>query len=248
MVDPQVFYNQEDLWSLPQEVFFGDELRGMEPYYLIMRLPDEEHEEFVLIMPFTPSNKPNLVGWLAARNDGPNYGRLTAFTFPKDRQIDGAEQVEAAITANSDFATEFLAWNRPGSRSLRGNLLVIPVGGTILYAEPVYLQAENLDYPILTTVILASQGQRQVMETSLPQAVNSLLRGSRLAIDGGGLGDDGEPGSGGTIIERLRAELDRMQGTAGDLQDQIGSLSDLLLEFLLGGGEPEPTPTATPSG
>jgi uncharacterized membrane protein (UPF0182 family) len=248
MAEPQVFYNQEDLWSLPQEVFFGDELRGMEPYYLIMRLPDEGQEEFVLIMPFTPSNKPNLVGWLAGRSDGPNYGRLTAFTFPKDRQIDGAEQVEAAITANSDFAPEFLAWNRPGSRSLRGNLLVIPVGGSILYAEPVYLQAENLDYPILTTVILASQGQRQVMETSLPRAVNSLLRGGGLAIDGGGLGDDGEPGLGGSIFERLRAELNRMQQSAGDLQDQIGDLSDLLLEFVLSGDEPEPTPTATPSG
>lgn len=242
MTQPQVFYNQEDLWEFPRELFFQESSQVMEPYYLIMKLPGEEQEEFVLIMPFTPSNKPNLVGWLAARNDGEHYGSLISFTFPKERQIDGPQQVEARININPEISEQFTLWSRSGSQVLRGNLLVIPVGGSILYAEPIYLRAEDLVYPQLTRVVLVQQGQEPVMLPSLGQSLDALLLGIGGTIiedpsTGGGL----DPGA--SFTERLQAELDRMQRLLGDLQSQFDDVSDAFEELLTGDAEPTPTPT-----
>ena len=235
MTDPQVFYNQEDLWNFPLELFFSSSAQPMEPYYLIMGLPGEEQEEFVLIMPFTPDGKPNLVGWLAARNDGEHYGSLIAYTFPKERQIDGPQQVEARITTNPDISQQFTLWDQAGSNVLRGNLLVIPVGQNIIYAEPIYLKAEDIDYPQLTRVVLVQQGEEPVMLPSLSQSLNNFL-----AREGGttALRESRTPTTGSdgitplTIIERLRSELERIRDSAVELTEQIEEISRTLDEAL----------------
>ncbi len=231
MTDPQVFYNQEDLWNFPLELFFSDQAQVMEPYYLIMGLPGEEQEEFVLIMPFTPDGKPNLVGWLAARNDGENYGSLIAYTFPKERQIDGPQQVEARITTNPEISQQFTLWDQAGSNVLRGNLLVIPVGDHLLYAEPIYLKAEDIDYPQLTRVVLVQQGEEPVMLPTLSQSLNNLLagRGGTTAIREITREDPGAGGATeGTVLERLRAELEQIRDSAVQLTRQIEALSETI--------------------
>ncbi len=235
MTDPQVFYNQEDLWNFPLELFFSDQAQVMEPYYLIMGLPGEEQEEFVLIMPFTPDGKPNLVGWLAARNDGENYGSLIAYTFPKERQIDGPQQVEARITTNPEISQQFTLWDQAGSNVLRGNLLVIPVGDNIIYAEPIYLKAEDIDYPQLTRVVLVQQGEEPVMLPSLSQSLNNLLarEGGTTAIRETRpqqTGDDGITPL--TVIERLRSELDGLRDSAEELTRQIEDIARTIDEAL----------------
>ena len=145
MKEPQNFYNNEDLWAVAEEKFGqGDTLQQVEPYYVIMKLPGETEEEFVLLLPYTPNERQNLIGWLAARSDGDNYGRLIAFNFPKDRQVDGPAQVEARIDNDQDISAWFTLRCTEGSSCIRGNLLVIPVDQGIVYAEPVYIQAEGV--------------------------------------------------------------------------------------------------------
>jgi len=173
MDDPQNFYNNEDLWSIPNEKFAQQGIQPVEPYYAIMKLPNELEEEFVLLLPFTPNQRQNSIGWLAARSDGENYGKLVAYNFPKDRQIDGPEQVEARIDNDQAISEWFTLRCQEGSTCIRGNLLVIPVGDSILYAEPVYIQAEGVKFPELKRVILAS-GEKVVMENSLSEAIESL--------------------------------------------------------------------------
>jgi uncharacterized membrane protein (UPF0182 family) len=244
MTVPQVFYNQEDLWQIPTEIFFEDS-QEMQPYYMIMKLPDEEKEEFVLILPFTPANKPNLVGWLAARNDAPNYGNLIAFTFPKDRQVDGVQQVEARINIDPLISQQFTLWDTAGSRVLRGNLLVIPVGDTILYAEPLYLQAEALAYPQLTRVILAAQGGDPVMEDSLEAALAALLGGG-TARPIGGEGTVTDPDA--SLADQVVTDFSRIQRSLADLQNELDVLSDRLRRALQPDEFPiitTPTPTPT---
>mgnify|MGYP001192202718 CR=1 FL=1 len=175
MLDPQAFYNQEDIWNIPNEKFGqGGDLQPVDPYYVILKLPGEQHEEFVLLLPYT-RNEPNpiLAGWLAARSDNPNYGELVAFSFPKDRQVDGPEQVEARIDIDQSISEWFTLRCQEGSFCIRGNLLIIPLGGSLLYVEPVYLQAEGVDFPELSRVILAS-GDTVVMENSLEEALQKL--------------------------------------------------------------------------
>ena len=176
MQDPQNFYNDEDLWARPNEKFGqGDDLQEVEPYYVIMKLPGEDTEEFVQLLPYTPSQRQNLIGWLAARSDGENYGKLVAFNFPKDRQIDGPEQVEARIDNDQDISAWFTLRCAEGSICIRGNLLVIPIGDSLLYAEPVYIQAQGVEFPELKRVILAT-ANRVVMENSLGLALAALTR------------------------------------------------------------------------
>ena len=145
----------------------------MEPYYVIMRLPGESSEEFVLLMPYTPNDRPNMVGWLAARSDGGNYGKLAAYNFPKDKQVDGPEQVEARIDNDQEISAWFTLRCSEGSTCIRGNLLVIPIGNSILYAEPIYIQAEGVSFPELKKVVLATK-DNVVMGDSLEDALTML--------------------------------------------------------------------------
>ncbi|MGI5836251.1 MAG: UPF0182 family protein [Chloroflexota bacterium] len=175
MQDPQVFYNQEDLWSVPTEVF-ADNRQAVEPYYLIMRLPGESGEEFLQLLPFSPSNKDNMIAWLAARSDGDNYGKLIVYKYPKDKLIYGPMQVEARINQDPTISSQFTLWSRQGSKVIRGNLLAIPVGQANLYVEPVYLQADSGSIPELKRVIV-STGNRVVMEPTLQEALANLYDG-----------------------------------------------------------------------
>ncbi len=175
MRDARVFYNREDVWTIPVETY-SDAERNMEPYYVIMRLPGEEQEEFVLMLPFTPTQKDNMITWLAARSDGDKYGKLIAFNFPKDKLVYGPRQIEARINQNPAISTQFTLWGQKGSRVIRGNLLVIPIEDSILYVEPVYLQAEKGQLPELKRVIVAS-GDKIAMEPSLAESLNAIYTG-----------------------------------------------------------------------
>jgi len=173
MRDARVFYNKEDLWAVPKEVYAGTE-QLMEPYYIIMRLPDEEKEEFLLMLPFTPVRKNNTIGWLAARCDGENYGNLLAYHFPKERLVYGPSQIENRIQQDTVITEQLALWGRGGSRVIRGNLLLIPLGKSLLYVEPVFLQAETGGLPQLKRVIVVV-GEQIAMESTLQGSIAAIF-------------------------------------------------------------------------
>jgi len=173
MQDPVVFYNKEDQWDIPVQMSFG-ETEALKPYYIVARLPGEEKEEFILIQPFTPNKRHNLVGWMAARNDGKAYGELVLFRFPTGRHVDGPNQVEARIDNDAVISEQFTLWGQVGSEVSRGILLVIPLGDHLLYAEPVFLKPETLDFPELRRIILADS--RQIaMHRTLDDSIQALV-------------------------------------------------------------------------
>lgn len=173
MQNTQVFYNKEDRWQLPTEVFAGEQIR-MEPYYTIIELPDSEGPEFVQILPFTPTNRMNMIGWLAGRSDGDNYGRLLVYEFPKQELVYGPMQIEARIDQDGAISQQLTLWGQRGVSVIRGNLLVIPVDDGIIYVEPLYLKAEQSAMPELRRVIVA-HGDRVVMEPTLEAALKRLF-------------------------------------------------------------------------
>ena len=175
MRDTQVFYNKEDLWSIPVRPLDGQE-REMEPYYLILRLPGEPKEEFVLLIPFTPSKKDNLAAWLAARSDQPNYGKLVVYNFPKQKLVYGPRQIEARIDQDSFISQQLTLWSQRGSQVIRGNLLVIPIERSLVYVEPLYIAAEKGRLPELKRVIVAF-GDRIAMEETLDGAMARVFGG-----------------------------------------------------------------------
>jgi len=179
MTGADVFYNKEDLWSFPSEMAGGTRSAG-EPYYIIMKRPGGEREEFLLMQPMTPSNRNNMVAWLAARCDTPNYGELIEYEFPKERVIYGPQQIEARIDQDTVISQQLSLWNQMGSKVIRGNLLVIPVEDSILYAEPLYLRSEQGQIPELKRVILA-YGDRVAMENTLDEAVAKVFGGGMPA-------------------------------------------------------------------
>jgi uncharacterized membrane protein (UPF0182 family) len=142
MEDIQVFYNQEDLWQIPDETY-EDRRQEMEPYYVIIKLPGEAKEEFLLMLPFTPSNKDNMIGWVAARSDMPNYGGMVVFKLPKEKLVYGPMQIEARVDQDTEISRDVSLWGQRGSRVIRGNLLAIPISGTFIYVEPLYLEAKQ---------------------------------------------------------------------------------------------------------
>ncbi|MBI2247276.1 MAG: UPF0182 family protein [Armatimonadetes bacterium] len=173
MKDPRVFYNREDVWAVPTELF-GNETVLVEPYYVTMRLANDPRPEFILILPFVPAGRDNLIAWMAARNDGPRYGELVVYRFPKDRLAFGPMQVESRINQDPVISQQLTLWNQEGSRVIRGNLLVIPMEDALMYVEPLFLQAERSQLPELKRVIVAS-GPRIVMDETLDGAIARLL-------------------------------------------------------------------------
>lgn len=173
MRDPVVFFNKEDVWAVPRENFGGSAV-PVEPYYAIMRLPDGDREEFVLMQPLTPRGKDNMIAWVAARSDAPHYGTLVAYLFPKQELVLGPMQVEARIDQNPEISAQLTLWGTGGSSALRGNLLVIPIERSLLYVEPLYLQASGNNLPELKRVI-AAYGDRVVMEETLEKAIAAAL-------------------------------------------------------------------------
>lgn len=182
-----VFYNGEDLWSVPMETRAQGDSVPMEPYYVTMRLRDEETTEFLLMRPFTPAGKKNMIAWLAARSDPGHYGHLVLYNFGKGRQVDGPEQIESRIDNNTEISAQLTLWSQAGSRTIRGNLLVIPLGDALLYVEPLYLQAESNALPELKRVIVAD-GERVAMRETFEAALTALMGGARDTGDAERLG------------------------------------------------------------
>jgi uncharacterized membrane protein (UPF0182 family) len=180
MRDVNVFYNKEDLWQVPLETFSGN-TQPVEPYYVVLRLPDEPENEFALIQPFTPNNKDNLIAWMAARSDGEHYGELVIYRFPKQELIFGPLQIEGRIDQNPEISSQITLWDQGGSEVIRGNLLVLPIENSLLYVEPLYLRAEQGQIPELKRVILAS-GDQIVMEETLAEALLALFEGGDLGV------------------------------------------------------------------
>ncbi|OKH45078.1 hypothetical protein NIES2101_27315 [Calothrix sp. HK-06] len=174
MTDPQVFYNREDLWQIPNEIY-GTKPRAVEPYYLITKLPTAQSEEFILLLPFTPTQRPNLIAWLAARSDGNEYGKLLLYKFPKQQLVYGQEQIDALINQDPVISQQITLWNREGSRVIQGNLLIIPIEKSLLYVEPIYLEAEQNSVPTLVRVVVAYQ-DRIVMAPTLDDALTAAFQ------------------------------------------------------------------------
>ena len=185
MSDPQVFYNREDLWTVASEVGMDEngqqKTMAMEPNFVLMKLPGETGVEFVEILPFTPANRNNLIGWIAGRSDGPQYGNTIVYDFPKTRLVDGPLQIEARIDQNAQLSGQLTLWNQQGSHVRRGTLLVIPCGRALLYAEPIYLQAERSPMPELRLVVLALQ-DRLAYGPTFESAMRSLFGGEASSL------------------------------------------------------------------
>jgi uncharacterized protein len=181
MTDPAVFYNREDLWTVAREVGMNDRreqaTQTMEPNFVLMTLPGERTTEFVGILPFTPANRNNLIGWIAGRSDGPHYGTSIVFDFPKTKLVDGPLQIEARIDQNAQLSGQLSLWNQHGSHVRRGSLIVIPIGRALLYAEAIYLQAEHSPMPELRLVVLALQ-DRLAYGPTFESAVAALFGGA----------------------------------------------------------------------
>ena len=205
-------FNREDLWAIPQELLRQQEI-AVEPYYVTLRLPDQAEPEFLLILPFTPRNRLNSIAWMAGRSDGENYGKLFAFRFPANKNVDGPKQIENRIDQDVAVSRQFTLLGQQGSEVIRGNLLFIPVGDSYVYVEPIYLQADTGRYPQLKGVIVVN-GDRIAFEDTFVNAVDVAL-GNRAAQGLSFLGD--VPGE--AAAEDAAAEPDQQQAEQEEQRD-----------------------------
>jgi uncharacterized membrane protein (UPF0182 family) len=206
MLDPQVFYNKEDLWTVPVRKAEGRDTE-MDPYYTIMRLPGEKREEFILLLPFTPVRRDNMIAWLAARSDAPHYGKLVLYEFPKGKLVFGPRQVEARIDQDAFISQQLSLWSQAGSQVIRGGLLAIPIEESLLYVQPLYLAAERGRLPELKRVIVA-YGNRIAMDETLEASLQQLFGAGPATARGAPAA--GQPAAAGApatgIPPRLAAE------------------------------------------
>ncbi len=232
MSDPWVFYNKEDSWVVPTEMVENKETT-IEPYYIIMRLPGEEKAEYIFMLPYVPNGRPNMIAWMCARMDGDNYGRILVYRFPKQETVYGPMQIESRINQDTEISKQLTLWGQKGSRTRRGNLLVIPINNSILYIEPLYLQAETSSMPELKRVI-AAYGNKVVMGESLEQALG-LIFGSTTGTPA--VGPENEGTAAGTTVQEL-ARLARQyydkayellrQGDWNGYGDNINKLNEVI--------------------
>ncbi len=235
MTDPVVFYNKEDLWVRPRETV-GDSVVTMDPYYVIMQLPEESRPEFLILVLVTPANRPNMIAWIAGRSDEPHYGEMIVYKFPKQTLVYGPEQVEARINQNTEISEKITLWNQQGSRVRRGNLLVIPIENSLLYVEPLYLESTATRFPELRRVIVA-YGNQVAMGESLGDAMARVFGeqppGERPPVPpssgGGGWAEalalyrealarlkEGDWAGFGNLLQRLGAYLEQAAKGVGD--------------------------------
>lgn len=172
MTNPNIFYNREDAWDFSKEIY-RREATEVEPYYVSLDLPEGEETEFVLMSPFTPVQRNNMIAWLGARNDGEAYGELILYRFPAGELVYGTQQIDARIDQHPEISEQFTLWDTGGSNVIRGNLLAIPLEEGVLYIEPIYLEAEGSAFPEMRRVIVA-WGDNLVMEDSLREALEVL--------------------------------------------------------------------------
>jgi uncharacterized protein len=229
MTDPQVFFNREDLWSVASQVTLSEAreqvTQPLEPNFVLMRLPGESEVEYVEILPFTPSRRNNLIGWIAGRSDGAAYGSAVVYDFPKTRVVDGPLQIEARIDQNAQLSSQLTLWNQQGSRVRRGDLLVIPVGRTLFYAEAIYLQAEHSPMPELRLVVVAVQDKLAYASTfqAAMEELFSGAEGARLATTppAATVADTGQPtpGAASQAVLAPPAEQALIEQAARDLEE-----------------------------
>ena len=213
MTDPQVFYNREDLWVAPQEKYDG-KLAPMEPYYILMKLPGSDQLEYLIMSPFTPQGRDNMIAWLAARCDFPEYGKMLFYELPKEKLIYGPNQISAMIDQNTTISQQLTLWDQRGSGVIRGKLVVIPIENSFLYVVPLYLRAEGTNFPQLKRVIAAT-GNKVVMEPTLDEALSALFSSSEVQ----------QPG---TQAPMQSTELDQARVQLAEIQTAIDSLKRLL--------------------
>jgi len=173
MTDPQVFYNREDLWVAPNETYAG-QVAPMQPYYMLMKLPGSDRLEYLLMTPFTPQGRSNMIAWMAARCDFPGYGSKLFYELPKEKLIYGPSQIEAMIDQNPNISQQLTLWDQSGSHVIRGKLIVTPIENAFLYIVPIYLQAAGENFPQLKRVI-AVTGDKVVMDETLDGAMANLF-------------------------------------------------------------------------
>jgi uncharacterized membrane protein (UPF0182 family) len=229
MKNPNVFYNKEDVWVVPDEVYRGSR-RQMEPYYIIMKLPGEEREEFILMLPFTPRDKENMIGWMAARADIPHYGNLTVFQFSKQELTYGPMQIEARIDQDTEISQLITLWSQSGSSVVRGNTLVIPIESSIIYVEPLYLEAtERGTLPQLQRVIVVYH-DRLTMQDTLKEAIAGLFGEEVPDQEPGPIGD-GEMAVLARITELYSLAQEALKrGNLGLYQQYIDQIGDIAAE------------------
>lgn len=219
MNDPVVYYNREDVWAIPQENYQGSTI-PVEPYYLMNQLPGEKEAEFTLMTPFTPANRNNMVAWMAARNDRENYGELFTYRFPKDQLVYGPSQIESRIDQESEISRMLTLWSQRGSSVIRGNLLVIPINNSVLYVEPIFLQAENGGIPEMIRVIVAHKNEI-IMRGNLQEALTALLKSDKSSAvpeeeieQVQQFTEKGQPGQAGTASEPTQpSQVEQGMGT-----------------------------------
>ena len=204
MEDVNVFYQKEDVWDIASEIY-GMEKQQMKPNYYIAKLPGQEKAEFFNSLPFTPKSKQNMTALMVARNDGDNYGELVLYQFPKSRTIYGPEQIEAQIDQNTEISKEFSLWNSSGTKYRRGNMFIIPINTSVLYVEPVYLEAQNSSIPEVKRIIMAYDDEIAYEETLAECLVSLFGDGAEEGVNETG---EGQPSEGGqTSGEMSQSEL-----------------------------------------
>jgi hypothetical protein len=221
MTDPQVFYNREDLWVAPQEKYDGA-VAAMDPYYILMKLPGSQQLEYLIMTPFTPQKRDNMIAWLAARCDFPDYGRMLFYELPKDKLIFGPNQISAMIDQSTTISQQLTLWDQKGSGVIRGKLIVIPIENSFLYVVPLYLKAEGTSFPQLKRVIVAT-GDKVVMEPTLDEALGSLF-GTAPAQSGPLAGKQA-----GAQAPLSKAARDQAEAQLAEAQKAINALKQILV-------------------
>lgn len=231
MSDPKTYYNKEDLWEIPSHAE-----KSMEPYYLIMKIPGEKVEEYVLLAPYTPAKRDNLAAWIAARCDAPNYGKLIVYTFPRDRLVYGPRQIDARIDQDSYISQQLTLWGQRGSQVIRGSLLIIPVESALIYIQPLYLAAEDKGgLPELRRIIVAYENN-VVMDQTLEGALQKIFGGRAQTATPTQTGEAPRPTSIGDLARDAAGTFDRMmqlqrQGDWAGYGEQMKKLERLLKDM-----------------
>ncbi|MUK90421.1 UPF0182 family protein [Ornithinibacillus sp. L9] len=226
MSNLEVFYNREDTWQFPTEKYFNEDI-VMEPYYITMKLPEYDKEEFILMMPYTPKNRQNMIAWIGVRNDGENYGELFVYRFPKQKNIYGPQQIENRINQDSVISQQLNLWSQGGSEVIRGNLLAIPIEDTILYVEPIYIESSNAtSLPEVKQVIVA-YGDLIVMEATFEDAIEKILEMNDPTVD---LGEQEQPDLDEQPDQENQPDAGEEDETETPIQPILGA-EDQLREF-----------------
>ncbi|MGM8366800.1 UPF0182 family membrane protein [Virgibacillus sp. W0181] len=217
MSNLEVFYNREDFWQFPTEKYFNKDIE-MEPYYITMRMPEAEEEEFILMMPYTPKNRQNMIAWIGVRNDGEHYGDMFIYQFPKQKNIYGPQQIENRINQDSYISQQLNLWSQGGSEVIRGNLLAIPIEDTVLYVEPIYIESSNeTSLPEVKQVVMAYEDEI-VMEETFEKSLEKILG----LIDPEAAEPEDEEGEAGAGEESDEQQID---------QEPIAGAEAILKEF-----------------